>query len=278
MIAMKTDINRNTTTSIKVAALLLLCGGGPLLQGQTVLSVDFGSSDPFQKTESPVQSGFEEFLISNVATSGPLFQTYGGLNKTWTSNGSVTITIASGTTLEGTGNILSRDRDATAADSAAFTYSSLYRDIMITSSSANMRIGISGLNPDAIYDVRVFAYDNNAGASMTFANATGTGSESGTITWTATYAFDGANTNENTIYSTVLRIQANGNGEILLSGLRSNSWEEAIINGLEIIAIPPGPAIPEPAISGLLLAATGILLASLRPRRSQGRNTSNKTS
>jgi hypothetical protein len=251
----------NPTRSLSVlSALLFACFMQASLQGQTFLRVDFGTYDFYVNPiiNSPAQPGFTEICIRNIGLPG-VTTVIPETDSQWT-NGSVEITIASGKSLDGTGTVLSRDRSNTTEDNGSFTYNALYRDIAIAQGTDYMSIGISGLKAETFYDIRVFAYDANNAGKQTFTNTTGTGDVSGSITWTAGYVFDGDNPDENRIFSTVLKIQSDGNGRITLLNQRTTSLSnEALLNGLEITAVT---AIPEPSVS-CLLAASGAMLVVL---------------
>lgn len=242
------------TPSLKLASVLIL-GCGASVSAQTILSVDFGSVN-----NPAAQTDFVVFNTSENATAGPIVRNYTNLNLDWTASGSVSVTLASGTNLAATGNMIARNRTGTAANSGSFTYNALYRDLVIAQNSANMRIGITGLNANTYYDVRIYAYDHDNAGTALFANATGTNTVSDTISWTAG-GINGANPDENLRFSTVLRVLTDSNGSLIIANTRqSGGSNQAIINGIEIAAIP------EPATAGVLFSV-GALGAALARRR-----------
>lgn len=255
--------NQNLSKPLKLAATLLLLGCSTTLHAQTILGVDFGSAN------NPVeQTDFDPFSVSENATAGPVTKSYTGLDEQWTADGTVAVTLAAGTTITATNNMLARNRSGVTPDSGSFTYNALYRDLIIAQNRPDMRIGISGLNANTTYDVRLFAYDQNESGTMLFTNETGTGSETASISWTASFDFANAGTDADTIFSAVLRLQTDSEGNLLIGGKRTDAGgaanRQAIIDGMQITAIP------EPASVGALIGACAVALAFSRRGKRRG--------
>lgn len=215
-------------------ALMISLAFGTQLHAQSLLRVDFGKSTP---PASPVQTGFESFALSVNTEVGPIVQTYDRMDTPGTGQGRISVTLAAGRSLTDTGNMLARDRELSASRKT-FEYAALYRDLVIAHNRQHMSIGIAGLAPDTVYDVRIFSSDTAEGGTTLISNATGAGSESGTITWEANYHVFGTDV---AVFSTTLRIRTDREGGIVLLNNRvksDNVNRQAIINGLEILAVP----------------------------------------
>lgn len=233
------------------------------LEAQLLLSMDFNTL-PAGQSVSPTESGYTGVTVNNAEFTGPFTTSFTGLS-TSLSSGTVGLTIAAGTTLTSTGAMLSRDRPATTADNGSFTYQALYRDFIIskytTGGIPKMTIGLSGLNASTEYLVTFYAYDNNNSGTISLQNTTGTGSQSGSISWTAGYAFNGANANENAKFSTTLRVQTDTLGNLtFLNTTTSGAGFQGILNGIQVTAVP------EPTAIALVIAGCGLLFLRRRHR------------
>lgn len=233
------------------------------LEAQLLLSMDFNTM-PAGGSASPTESGYTGVVVNNAEFTGPFTTSFTGLS-TSLSSGTVGLTIAAGTTLTSTGAMLSRDRPATTADNGSFTYQDLYRDFIIskytTGGIPKMTIGLSGLNASTEYLVTFYAYDNNNSGAISLQNTTGTGSQSGSISWTAGYAFNGANANENAKFSTTLRVQTDTLGNLtFINTTTSGAGFQGILNGIQVTAVP------EPTAIALVIAGCGILFLRRRHR------------
>ncbi len=224
------------TTLLSLAKILSLAFvlAAPHGQAQSLLRVDFGKSN---QPESPTQSGFSPFTISLKASPGPMSQQFSGRERRWTDQGRIFVTLAAGNELTETHPLLARDREFAVPASGSFEAAALYRDFIIAHNRQFMVIGLAGLKPDTVYDIMLFCYDDVEDGTALFTNLTGTGGVSATIAWTKGASLAGA---KSTIFSAVMRIRSNREGEIVILNnrrLSSNVNRQAILNGLEIFAV-----------------------------------------
>ncbi len=242
---------------MKTTVLLLLLGTAPLLRGQ-ILSVDISSGS------SPTQSGFQAFTVATTdqTNAAPLTATFTGLDTSLTS-GTVIASIASGATSTAVGEFLSRDRTTTTGNNGAFTDQSLYEDFVIAkqTSTAKLTLALSGLKASTMYSVTFYLYDAVTTGAATITNITGTGSQSGSVSWTAGTVFDGTQANENSLYSTTLTVQSDTSGNLVfLDSTTSGEGFQAILNGFQISAA----AVPEPPTAWLMGVGFGVVALGLR--------------
>ncbi|MDR1280969.1 MAG: hypothetical protein LBK99_09125 [Opitutaceae bacterium] len=251
---------------ILTGSLLLLPAFLSPLPAQTFLSVDIGAGN--NPAASTIQAGFASIGIPTGATTGPIERTLAGLDTEFTATGTVVFTIASGNTLAGTGQFLTRDRGTPSTDSGSFTYSDIYRDTVLrTGSNANgatATLGFSGLNANTLYEIRFFTYDNDASSSrtMTFTDwTTGVAGNTGSITFTGGYIF--TDTTDNHIFSTTITATTDASGKLLIRETPGGSYS-ALLNGFQLTHV--SAAVPESAATALM--ATGaVCLAILLYRR-----------
>ena len=127
-----------------------------------------------------------------------------------------------------------------------------------------MTIGLSGLLPNTEYDIRLYSFDNSESGTSVFSSTYGNGTQTTSISWTAGYAFSGTDPNSNMVFSSVLRLLTDSSGNLVILNTRTNAGtnpnRQAVITGLEVIAIP------EPSTVGMILAA-GALVMILSPSR-----------
>ncbi len=194
------------------------------------LTIDFGSD------LRQVQSGFSPFNVPTADTVGPITNTYRCLSAKG-SSGAVAVTLAAGTGLSDALMMLSRDRAAPASDVGAFTYSDVYRDLIIAkNANTPFWLGVSGLIPDGRYSLTFYVYDNNNSRTMTFTDYTqGTPGASAALSFSAGTTFD--ETTPNDILSVEVTVTADENGSLLIREMPS-SGGSAVINGLGIVFVP----------------------------------------
>lgn len=218
---------------------LLATAGLPALTAQSlVLGVDF---DAVGSSTSPTQSGFQSFGISESAVAGPLQQSFAGLSTSDTQTGTLTITLAHGSSITAGGGIAATDRQ-TPGNNGAFTEGSLYRDLVFgQTSGAQFWVKIAGLNASTSYSVTFYSFEpadfftttsafinETTGADHTPLSVTATSpittNDSGTVTFTAL-----ADSSGNLLFSeTSSRLDNNGNP----------FNNQPILNGFQISAIP----------------------------------------
>jgi len=225
------------------------------------LSVDFNH---IATPTSPTEAGppaFQAFDVPDGATAGPMTQTYSVSDPLLTAT-SVTVRIASGTTPTATANLLSRDRGAI-ADNGTFTYGDLYRDIAIaTGTNTTLTLGISGLNPNAPYDVTLYAYDNNNGGTVTLTNTTG-GATAPAVSYTYTNGaanFTGGTT-PNDVFCRTLRVTSDATGALTFTSNTNFNGSQGLLNGFQI------STVPEPTVGLAAIGGLGLLAGCRRVRR-----------
>jgi hypothetical protein len=208
------------------------------LSAQTILSVDInaGAGSP-----SATEDGFVGFNIGTGSTTGPLTATYNGLDSELTS-GSVTFTLAQGTSLTDTGAFLARYRSSIALDNGDFTYSDLYSDLgIVTGTDTNgesITLGFSGLLANTTYEIKLFAYNDSETntRTMTFADyTTGQEADSGSIVYSGSYDF--ATDSDNDKFATTISAVTDSEGNLLIRGTPGGNYV-AVLNGFQISAIP----------------------------------------
>ncbi|MGI5868536.1 MAG: hypothetical protein ACOX9C_03700 [Kiritimatiellia bacterium] len=194
------------------------------------LNVDFGTD------LRQVQTGFCPFMAPTGDTDGPLTASYGALNTNGCT-GTVVIALAAGTNLTDTSRMLSRDRSAPSSNDGAFTYSDVYRDFVLAKDTNKpFWIGLSGLTPEARYNLTFYAYDNNNTRTMTFTDyTTGVAGASGAVSYTAGSTFDASTSND--VLSTSLKVKADATGQMLIRDMPS-SGGFAIVNALRLDFLP----------------------------------------
>ncbi|HEY8966849.1 MAG TPA: hypothetical protein VIM58_10420 [Candidatus Methylacidiphilales bacterium] len=234
--------------------LALILGGfaAPASHGAPLLSVDFGA------TTNPTLSGFQTFSIATGNVAGPVTQSFTGIDTSLTS-GTLSFTLAAGTTLTGTSTLTARDR-GTIASTGTFTYGPIYEDFINPSSGTTLTMGISGLNANTQYTLTLYAYDNSNTKTLTFADYTsGTAGASGTIAFTAATSF--TSTTPNDIYALTLTLTSDASGNLVIRDTASSGTP--VIDGLVISAV----AVPEPTtVTLLFLSATVGLALGARSR------------
>lgn len=250
------SLGRRALVPALAAFLLLLGSGARDVARGAILGVDFDVSGA-----ANTQSGFQSFPITSGNTNGPLGQAF-PVSDPGVTSGSVTATVANGTSAAGTGVLLTRDR-STPTNTGTFTYANLYRDVLVANPSATtLVLQLSGLNPSTSYAVELFSYDNsNSSATVTFADMTA-GSSGGTASYT--YAGGTSNfnaTTSNDVFGRTLTATSTAAG-VLTFGVTTTSSNnsQAELNGFQI------SATPEPSSLAISIGAGALLLA--RRRRS----------
>jgi hypothetical protein len=225
-------------TRLFLLAGLLTIAGLPALPAQNlVLGVDF---DAVGSSTSPTQSGFQSFGISESAVAGPLQQSFAGLSTADTQTGTLTITLAHGSSITASGGIAATDRQ-TPSDNGSFTNGFLYRDLAFgQTNGAQFWVKIAGLNATTSYSVTFYSFEpadfftttstfinETTGANHTPVSVTATSpitSNGGTVTFTAITDSSG-----NLLFSeTSSRLDNNGNP----------FNDQPLLNGFQISAIP----------------------------------------
>jgi hypothetical protein len=125
------------------------------------LQVDFGTK------VSPVQAGFVAAKASVGHQEGPFTYEFEGYKTDVTASGSITITVAGGSSLASTEKLCARDREETLPKGEAGV-GDLYRDFLTGPSS--LTVGISGLKPAAAYTVTFYCFDKNRPLPMEIAD------------------------------------------------------------------------------------------------------------
>ncbi|HEY8966515.1 MAG TPA: glycoside hydrolase family 5 protein [Candidatus Methylacidiphilales bacterium] len=200
--------------------------GPRIASAEPILAIDFnaGSSGP-----SSTQAGWKAFApISTSSQTGPVSSVYTGLDTTLTS-GSVTVSIASGTSTTATGSLTSRDRPL--METPEFPLYYLYRDFVST--GGPLTVGISGLKPGKAYRIGCTAYDDAASRSMTITDYTsGSAGTSASLSWTAGTIFD-ADTDPD-LCTAYLAATSDSAGKLVL---RVSGTSGAALNGLVITEV-----------------------------------------
>ncbi len=192
----------------------------------SILPIDFncGGGAP-----SPTNVGYLPFVpVSSANQAGPITATYSGLDTSSTS-GTVTLTLACGTSLSGSGNFTSRDRPMMAGPTFPSYY--LYRDFVTSVASGPVTIGVSGLKPNLSYLIDYTAYNDPTSGTMTITDyTTGTAAASAAVSWTAGTAF-GSATNPD-LYTKRIPVVSDSQGKLVLRITPAAGG--AMISGLEI--------------------------------------------
>jgi len=211
---------------VSCAALLLQAAANAAVVG----SFDLG--DP---TAASVQTSF-----TGMGAAGTAPAAYAGPQSA--ASGSVTLLLAGGssvataTTKDASGNfnstaqLVARNRGIPAADIGTFTYSDIYRDFI----TANvLGIQLSGLAANTAYSVTFHAYDNNGGRTQTFTDVTvgGTGF-TGTITYTANYAFAGSTPNN--VFAATVNATSDASGRLQFTETGVGNTNVAVLGGVVV--------------------------------------------
>lgn len=207
-----------------------------LLQ-QAASAAIVGSFDLGDTTAASVQASF-----TGIGAAGSSPAAYAGPQSA--ARGSVTLLLAGGssvataTTKDGAGNfsstgqLVARNRNTPAADIGAFTYSDVYRDFITANA---LGIQLSGLAANSAYAVTFYAYDNNGGRTQTFTDVTAGGSGlSGTITYTAAYAFTASTPNN--VFSVTLNAISDASGRLFFTETGTGTSNVAVLGGVVVEA------------------------------------------
>ena len=211
-LAMTVTLDRSRSLSASFAQLTTITV-------TNILRVDFGL------TNAPVEANgsFQEFPMVYTTSTKTTNRVY----TLGTSN--VTVGLGSG------GGFTARDRGSPSSDSGARTYSDMYRDL-ITASSGNITMTVSGLRSLLAYTVRTWTYDNGfvPGGAFTNWDITSGSVLLGVIT-NVTGA-GGLPTN-NTMYSISSTVTSDANGQFKLLFQPASNTSPARLNGLELIEV-----------------------------------------
>ena len=174
----------------------------------------------FVGSGSNAQSGFLPFDISGT---GEQTKTMTGVSTGIASNGSLEITLVGGpNSTTNTLSCLTRTRSAP-TNGGYLTYATLY-DSWIgynPSGSDSMWTTLSGLVPNKAYTIDWWGYDNSAGGTLTFTDfTTGSAGSSGSVTWTANYAFAN-DPDANYRFMTPLSVVSDSNGNLVIQNTSS---------------------------------------------------------
>lgn len=142
-----------------VCALSLSAAGSS--SPASFLQVDFGTNG------SPVQAGFVAAKASVGHKEGPFTYEFDGYKTDVTASGSITVTVAGGSSVGSTEKLCARDREE-ALPKGELTMGDLYRDFLTGPSS--LTIAISGLKPAAVHTVTFYCFDKNRPLSMEIAD------------------------------------------------------------------------------------------------------------
>ena len=205
-----------------------------LLQ-QAASAAVVGSFDLGDPTTTSVQASF---IGMGAAGSSPA--AYAGPQSA--ASGTVTLLLAGGssvaaaTTKDGAGNfnstaqLVARNRNIPAADIGAFTYSDVYRDFITANA---LGIQLSGLAANSAYAVTFYAYDNSGGRTQTFTDVTVGGSGlSGTITYTAGYAFSASTPNN--VFSVTINAISDAGGRLFFTETGTGNTNVAVLGGVVV--------------------------------------------
>ncbi|HEX8916505.1 MAG TPA: hypothetical protein VF796_29405, partial [Humisphaera sp.] len=213
--------------AVKALAALTVFGFAASSASAAVLAVDFGST-----TNVSTETGFQPFGVVEAGAPGPVSQSFAVADPSVTS-GSITVTLANGSSIAGTGVLLARNRGAP-ADSGAFTYGELYRDLAIANpSNTTLQLQLAGLNPSTQYDVTLYAYDPNNGGTVTLTDVT-TGAP-GTVQ-SYTYAAGSVTANEQ--YGRTFRVTSTVDGTAAFTSTTNFNSSQGLLNGFQISAVP----------------------------------------
>lgn len=237
----------------------------PLVQAVTILAVDFDTSSAVGDTET----GFNKFNVTTGDVGPVTVVTYGAY----------TVRLAGDSSIDGNGLLdnsdggttatgyLGRKRSVPAADTGSFTYSELYKDIVIgkDSDANSLVLQIAGLEANTAYSLTLYSYDGSSTGSQStfFTNRTGlsaaaAGTALGSVSWTNPYTFDSST--PNSVFSLTTTITSDANGLITIAS--GGGGFSGRMNGFEIATVP------EPATSlGLGFAGLGLLLRRRQRRR-----------
>jgi aryl-phospho-beta-D-glucosidase BglC (GH1 family) len=226
-------LNQRFTTVFNLTVFLLLASfaTAPRALCRPILSVDFncGSTGP-----SPTEGGFLPFApVSASSQAGPVSKSFPGLDSTLTT-GSVSVTLAAGTSVTATGNLTSRDRTTMAEPEFSHYY--LYRDF-VTSTSGPLTVGVSGLAANKTYDITFYVYDNVNSRSFSIVDYTsGSAGTSSSISSTAGYTFTGGTAAG--IFAVTQSATSNATGNLVFRITKTDAINSALICGLNISVTP----------------------------------------
>ncbi|MES2308375.1 MAG: hypothetical protein V4507_05900 [Verrucomicrobiota bacterium] len=256
----KTNSTASTLNKIQyfVLSVILLVAATPSAHAQ-IIQIDFGNA------VSPIQSGWTYW---GLETTGSTFLP----SKTFvTSAGSITATISSNFTLDGSGNLQAsavapstRDRSLeTPANSGAFTESNLYRDMVINvGSGGGLALELSGLTPNTQYSLTLYDYDAGTDATTVatrtnvFTNITnGASANLGSVTYKTVPAGGTLTINEQ--YTVTATLTSDSSGRLIVTEAKNSFAGQtdnfAGLNGFSL------SSIPEPsAYFAFLLSGVGI--------------------
>ena len=218
-------------SKLATSLVLAILGTASVASADPILALDFGLAGG-----GATEPGFTPFLVSNPGTAAQRSQTFGSITVSFT-----------GTTLGG------RDRGGY-ADSGAFTYGDLLRDLLtsINETSTGTSMQIAGLAPSTPYELRIWSLDKgfNDGSIYKWYDTTSTPVLVGEITNDITPTFV-----DNNSFSIAFQSTTDNTGAIRLG--HSDPMGTGTINALTITAVP------EPTT----LALTSLALAGLMARR-----------
>jgi hypothetical protein len=121
------------------------------------LQVDFGTKS------SPVQSKFVAAKAGVGQVKGPLVYEFEGYDKKTAAAGLIAVTVAGGGTIDSIDSLCARERED-APFSTRSRQDDVYRDFIAGPSI--MTVGISGLNPNRVYEVAFYAFDKVRAQTM----------------------------------------------------------------------------------------------------------------
>ncbi len=214
------DADTSTRFSLNAFDLKLV---NTLYRRETVLAIDFNDRSATEaSTPGVTQAGFDEFLLASGAGG---VGTYGDIDVT----------------LSSVGASLDDRRRTTPTNGGDFTQQELLRDFVFsvgTTTDTGLDILVEGLEPEAIYEVTVWAFDTlSTGDRNALWYANGVLAED--------YSFNGSTLpTANDDYAFSFLAYANAAGDLLITGRRAESGTPPVvfINALRLTLVVPEPS------------------------------------
>ncbi|MDR1282965.1 MAG: hypothetical protein LBK99_19405, partial [Opitutaceae bacterium] len=199
---------------------------GAAQQARPFLQVDFGART------SPVQDGFVAARASVAQVEGPLVYEFEGYPET-IATGTITLTLAAGrNSLASTGRLCARDRGPIPPE-GKFNQGDLYRDFI--SGPSTITLGISGLKPGSLHEVRFYTFDKNRDQTMEIVNhSDGARGPKASVAWKKDQPF--TETTANDIHTATLQAKAPSSGTLVFR-VTSIGGGNAVINAIALSAV-----------------------------------------